>query len=297
MAYELGFDLADAIKRQNISKENIVAIRESKIPHVPDNISDKLIALFLDACDSLDETKSVMSIYYRTRQTSPEHFENRDPRTDEIQQCLNNQDYFYLPPTPSGFPVIFHRLSNSTASNYCFDNAIKTFFMSIDACLYKYGPAPGIIFLFDMRDVRLSHLTRVRISSIKKFFYYLQEGLPARLCQIHILNVVSFFGKILAMVKPFMRAEIFKCLYTYTSDIDYDEFYKNWIPKQCLPSDFGGDLPTVAEMHTNFRKELDDLRDYFVAEEDQRNNNAKNASDNLKINEVKSLKMQSLEID
>lgn len=115
MAHELGYDLDEAIKRQNISRENIVAIRESKLPYVPHNVTDKMvrfylifffffkrsfvnfdvylfqIALFLDACDSLEETKSVMSIYYRTRQTSPEHFQNRDPRSDEIQQCLNNQ--------------------------------------------------------------------------------------------------------------------------------------------------------------------------------------------------------------
>lgn len=83
-------------------------------------------------------------------------------------------------------------------------------YIPTDACLYKLGPRPGIIILFDMKHVRLSHLTRVRISSIKKFFQYLQEGLPARLCQIHIFNVVSFFGTILAMIKPFMRAEIFK---------------------------------------------------------------------------------------
>lgn len=47
MAYELGFDLDEAIKRENISKENIVAIRElireSKLPHVPDNITEKLV--------------------------------------------------------------------------------------------------------------------------------------------------------------------------------------------------------------------------------------------------------------
>lgn len=87
-------------------------------------------------------------------------------------------------------------------------------------------------------------------------------------------------------------------LYTHTSDIDYDDFYKNWIPKQCLPSDFGGDLPTVAEMHTNFRKEFDDLRDYFLAEEDHRNYDAEHAkSDEFKINQMKWLNMKSLQID
>lgn len=87
-------------------------------------------------------------------------------------------------------------------------------------------------------------------------------------------------------------------LYTYSSDINYEEFYKKWIPKECLPSDFGGDMPTVAEMHTDFRKELDDLRDYFLAEEAQRNNNnIANGKDNFKNNEIESLNIQKLEID
>lgn len=41
------------------------------------------------------------------------------------------RDYFYLPPTPNGMPIIFHRLANSKPSNYHFDDAIKTFFMTI----------------------------------------------------------------------------------------------------------------------------------------------------------------------
>lgn len=82
--------------------------------------------------------------------------------------------------------------------------------MTIDACLHKLGPHNGLIFVFDMKEVRFGHLTRVRLASIKKFFAYLQEGLPGKLCQIHVVNVVSFFDRIISMIKPFMRAEIFK---------------------------------------------------------------------------------------
>lgn len=64
--------------------------------------------------------------------------------------------------------------------------------------------------MFDMRNVRIGHLTRVRVSTIRKFFRYVQDGMPAKLCEIHVLNVVSFFDKILGLIKPFMRAEIFK---------------------------------------------------------------------------------------
>lgn len=47
MAYELGYDLDEAIKRQNLSKENLITIRESKIPNVPANITDKLVSFYL----------------------------------------------------------------------------------------------------------------------------------------------------------------------------------------------------------------------------------------------------------
>lgn len=134
------------------------------------------LALFIDASNGqIEVAKKTIETYYDARYQAPEHFYDRDPTSDVIQQCLNNQHYFILPPK-DGRPIIFHQLSNSKPTNYYFDNAIKTFFMSIDICLHKYGPQPGIIFLFDMRHVRIGHLTRVRVGTIRKFFRYVQEG-------------------------------------------------------------------------------------------------------------------------
>lgn len=39
--------------------------------------------------------------------------------------------YFYLPITPNGYSVIYHKLSNTKPSNYVFDEAIKTYLMTI----------------------------------------------------------------------------------------------------------------------------------------------------------------------
>lgn len=49
-----------------------------------------------------------------------------------------------------------------------------------------------------------------------------------------------------------------------------DEFYKNVIARNALPSDFGGDLPSVNELHQQFKSEFYNLREYFRAEEEQR---------------------------
>lgn len=106
--------------------------------------------------------------------------------------------------------MVYHRLSSPKASNYCFDEAVKTYFMLLESCLTTDGPRPGLICLFDMSNVGLTHLLRVKISTIRKFFHYLQDGLPAKLKAIHVLNAVSFFDKVLYIIKPFIHAEILK---------------------------------------------------------------------------------------
>lgn len=140
-------------------------------------------------------------------------------------------------------------------------------FSSSDTCLNKQGPRPGIIFLYDMKGVSLGHLTRVRIGTIRKFFHYLQEGLPAKLCAIHVFNVVPFFDKILTLIKPFMKAEIFNMMHLHPSNMNMEEFYAKHVPKSSLPSDFGGDCPSVSEMHEAFKKEFMNMKDFFATDE------------------------------
>ncbi|KAL7038242.1 hypothetical protein ACKWTF_009517 [Chironomus riparius] len=271
MNIDLEYDYSEALKRQGHTQADVDAIRNlvSQYPHIPKSITDKQLLLFLDSCGGAEEGAKVCKLYYTMKQKNIEHFKLRDPTHPKIQQCLANQDYFYLPNTPTGDVVVFHRLSSSRASDYVFDEAIKTFFMTIDSCIQKNGPHDGAIFLFDMKGVGLMHLTRVNVSSIRKFFQYLQEAVPGKLRAIHVFNVVYFFDKVLALIKPFMKAEILKNLHLHSSGLDLEKFYKEHVPKSSLPSDFGGDMPSIKELHEKHCKEFVRLRPYFLAEEKQ----------------------------
>lgn len=271
MNIDLEYNYAEALKRQGRTQLEVDAIRDvvRQYPIVPKSITDKQLLLFLDSCGGVQEGAKVCKFYYKLRSTDKEHFKNRDPDHPKIQQCLAHQDYFFLPNTPEGDIVVFHRLSSSRSADYVFDEAIKTFFMTIDSCLQKNGPRDGAIFLFDMKGVGLMHLTRVNLSSIKKFFQYLQEAVPGKLRAIHVFNVVYFFDKILSLIKPFMKAEILNNLHLHSSNMDMEKFYKEHVPKSCLPSDFGGDLASVKELHDAHCEEFMRLRPYFLAEEKQ----------------------------
>ncbi|KAG5679565.1 hypothetical protein PVAND_009125 [Polypedilum vanderplanki] len=271
MSCDMKFDLKEALKRQNIAKSDIDQLREKlkKFKHVPHKMmSDKKLLCFLNACNGIDDAASVVSTYYEIRQTYPSIFTNRDPLSKEVQQCLNNQYYVHLKRTPSNHSVIYHSLSNSKASNYIFDEAVKVFFMTLDSLLCLEGPSNGLIIVFNMDFVGYRTLLRPSISGLRAFFTYLQDALPAKLEAIHVLNCVSFFDLVLSMIKPFMRADIIQKLHLHPSNTDYDKFYKEWnIPRESMPSNFSGYLENVEKLHQNHCKILEDLREYFLADE------------------------------
>lgn len=72
-------------------------------------------------------------------------------------------------------------------------------------------------------------------------------------------------------MKPFVRSELLNKVRFHSSNMDYEKFYQEHIPKSHLPADFGGDLESVSDMNKKHRESLMELRDYFLAEEEQLN--------------------------
>ena len=51
--------------------------------------------------------------------------------------------------------------------------------------------------------------------------------------------------------------------------MDYNKFFDEVVPKSCMPSDYGGDLLSVEELHKQTCKELNIQNDYFLMEQQQ----------------------------
>lgn len=62
-----------------------------------------------------------------------------------------------------------------------------------------------MMFLFDMSEVTLMHLTRINLRSIKRFFNYVNNCLPAQFHEVHVINTVPFFDKVMPLIKPFLK--------------------------------------------------------------------------------------------
>jgi hypothetical protein len=132
MNCDMKFDYKNAIKSLKIKEKDVSELRKKvkEFKHVPQTISNKKLLCFLNACNGIDDAANVIACYYEIRQSAA-IFRNRDPTSNEVRQCLENQYYFHMPNTPSGCSLIYHCLSNNKASNYVHDEACKTFFMTI----------------------------------------------------------------------------------------------------------------------------------------------------------------------
>lgn len=235
---------------------------ERELPVIP----DEQLAMFAHSCYFEPEAaKRCMNCYYTMRATVPEFFGNRDPETDSVKQGLDALTFVNMPvPTPEGYRIIFHRLKDTRPSQYFLETGFKLLTMSIEADLYEHGCSPGLVFLFDMQGARLGHLLRISLTSVQKIFEYLQDGLPVRLKAIHVINTVWFIEKILALVRPFLKKELYDMLHFYSGDVS--EIYPV-IPQKCLPKDFNGELDWIDNMREEHRRRLYELRDYFIEEE------------------------------
>ncbi|XP_072747414.1 alpha-tocopherol transfer protein-like isoform X2 [Anoplolepis gracilipes] len=213
---------------------------DQDLPKIP----KEQLALFAHSCYfDLASTKQCMDAYYRMRSTIPEFFNDRDPKREYLQRSLKVLDFIPLPkPDRNGSRIIFHRLADSRPSQYMFNDGIKLLLMSTEASLYTEGCSPGYIFLFDMEN----------------------DAMPVRLKAIHVLNAVWFMDKILALIRPFMKRELYEMLHVHTGDVS--DIYSH-IPLECLPKDYNGELDYVANLHKEHCMKLDQLRDYFLEEE------------------------------
>ncbi|KPI99047.1 PREDICTED: alpha-tocopherol transfer protein-like [Papilio xuthus] len=278
MPVELEFDYNAATAAMDIfSQDDINFLKQwtqklDKSKYVPKDLSDKQLLLFYNACyGDLDKTKTCIEKYYSFRKNAPEFFDSRILNSEELWPSTEALEFSYLPEKScEGYDLIYHRLHYTEPSKYHLESGVKLLFMTVDACLYKRGPQPGYIFLFDMRGVKLGHLTRVGLSSLRKFFQYVQEALPVRMKAIHVFNTEPVLDKLLMLIRPFMDKKFFDMIKFHHKNEDLEKFYESVVPRSALPPDHGGTLPDTQTLHKRCMQQLQDLEPYFKAEEHQR---------------------------
>lgn len=94
---------------------------------------------------------------------------------------------------------------------------------------------------------------------------FFQAAMAIRLKAVHVVNVSPALEKIYAIFKPFIKAELQDLVITkYTQNWNSIDMWffrfqlhihssvdelQNYLPKDCIPKDLGGDGPSFDEIH------------------------------------------------
>lgn len=134
--------------------------------------------------------------------------------------------------TPEGYHILIYRLIDTDPSKVNFGDCMKSFCMFNDIRLSEDLLAEGYIVIFDMKGVKLSHLTRVQIGPLRSFMAYIQEAHPARLKKVYIVHAASFINQIMMIIKPLIKAEM-RSLLHFTTHGPITLFTKDLLPQVC----------------------------------------------------------------
>ena len=70
--------------------------------------------------------------------------------------------------------VMAARLVDDDASKFSYEDCVKGWFMLQDITLREYGVVPGFVFVLDTKAASLGHLTKISLTTMKKYYMYIQ---------------------------------------------------------------------------------------------------------------------------
>ncbi|KAL7292793.1 hypothetical protein TKK_0013621 [Trichogramma kaykai] len=261
--------LEEELKRNpELNLSDIKSLREwlNKQPHLPP-MTDSELALFLHSnYYRLEPTKSTIDTFYSVRTHVPEFFDSRDPLNDpgleQIMKVVLNMPLERS--TKDGYRVIYGALQDFDASHYDYTLNMKLFAMVMDLWLYTEGTTKGQVIIIDLKGLVMGHLAHFSPMALKKFLYYLQEGLPVRLKGFHFFNTNPVMDLLMNIMRPFMKKELLDVLHLHQKVEGIEAFN---IPVDILPNESGGKAGPQRELFAIEADKLRQHRDWFLQDE------------------------------
>lgn len=217
----------------------------------------------------LEAAKKLLIYFLETRMKNPQIFSNRDVLSDEFQLAMKTFQCCALPQnTKENHKISVFRLVDSNPDNFSYVEIIRMILTLLDARLICVDPnelIDGEISIVDVSGFGFKHFTKVlaNLGTMKAYFMYAQEAAPIKIIQSHFVNCPPIMGKMLAVMKPFMKKEVWDTLKIHSS---LDSLYE-CLPKELLPVDYGGCAGSLDDLYKASKIGIEAKRDYLLCDD------------------------------
>lgn len=184
------FDYEAVLKYHEITEDEIDNLRElcKSSDRIPKSLPDQFfLTVFASYMKSYDKSVNAIHNYCKLIKETPEFFRKRDLMSNAVQLAFDHQYFFTLPPIPDkNYNVVYHALSSYEPKHYVFDESEQAFMMTLETCIYDNGPRDGVVFLFDMKGSKISHVFQPKLRSLRQLMRFVEDGCPFKIRSVRI---------------------------------------------------------------------------------------------------------------
>ncbi|XP_015437053.1 PREDICTED: alpha-tocopherol transfer protein-like [Dufourea novaeangliae] len=218
-------------------KELLKAETDLKVPL--DN--DAWLIRFLRPCKYYPESSlKLVKNYYSFKVKHKNVYHDLKPSREKnifeqnILTVLPNRDQH-------GRRILIIELGKKWKHNKCsLDEVFKGCVLYVEAAMLEpTTQVAGAVVIFDMEGLTLQQTWQFTPPFAKRIVDWLQDAVPLRVKNIHIVNQPYLFNMVFSLFKPFLREKLKNRIIFHGTD---RKTLHEYIAPQCLPSCYGGTL-------------------------------------------------------
>ncbi|XP_016907987.1 retinaldehyde-binding protein 1 isoform X2 [Apis cerana] len=100
----------------------------------------------------------------------------------------------------------------------------------------------GTIVILDFEGLSMKQVMAITPNFCMKLLNFIQDAMPLRLKEIHIVKQSLLFNMVWQMIKPFVREKMKNRIFFHGNKMSS---FHNYIPASYLPENYGGELPKI----------------------------------------------------
>ncbi|CAK9828495.1 Alpha-tocopherol transfer protein-like [Anthophora retusa] len=263
-------ELRETPERQNEAIEQFrELLKAEKNLNVPLE-NDAWLIRFLRPCKYYpDSALKLVKSYYSFKVKHSNVYKDLKPSREKnifeqnILQVLPNRDQH-------GRRILIIELGKKWKHNKCsLDEVFKGCVLYVEAAMLE--PATqiaGAVVIFDMDGLSLQQTCQFTPPFAKRIVDWLQDSVPLRVKNMHVVNQPYVFNMVFALFKPFLREKLKSRIIFHGTD---RKSLHQYISPKCLPACYGGTLeleritgPQWLELLLMCDKEYDAINSYGI---------------------------------
>ncbi|KAJ8958465.1 hypothetical protein NQ318_002254 [Aromia moschata] len=200
-------------------------------------------------------------MYYTIRTLLPELYENKHPLLPHMQWIANN---VYIAPSPKlteeGYRVTCIKLIDNNPQKFEPYDFFAHCFNILEVVLEEDLILAGIV-VYDFKHMTTEHMLKITPICLKKVLLITEKVYRNKVKGIHYVNAPPFINRLVSIVKQLLKPKMAARLFVHDS---MDKLF-DYIPKEVLPEDYGGDEMSLRKLNELWKQKLIEYKDRFDA--------------------------------